>query len=156
MELLKETIARYGPPDIMNNDQDSQYKLAGFEQKRYKPMISVLAWLGKDAVTTISTWNGRSLKQEEVYLQDYRSLSDTRNAIARYIQQYNQSRPHQSLQEKTPERIYNGQATWMPGQPQTRPQERKKEKNGSIKTPKILKPGQNQNCLDISVHHTQL
>lgn len=44
----------------------------------------------------------RSLKEEEVWLHEYRSLEDARDCIARYLHEYNHHRPHQSLQNRTP------------------------------------------------------
>ena len=44
----------------------------------------------------------RSLKEEEVWLNEYRSLEEARDSIARWIAEYNHDRPHRSLQNRTP------------------------------------------------------
>lgn len=44
----------------------------------------------------------RSLKEEEVWLHEYRSLEEARSSIARYLHEYNHHRPHQSLKNRTP------------------------------------------------------
>jgi putative transposase len=44
----------------------------------------------------------RSLKEEEVWLHEYRSLEEARQNIARYLHEYNHHRPHQSLKNRTP------------------------------------------------------
>lgn len=44
-----------------------------------------------------------SMKREELYRTKYRSESDFRNAVDRYIIFYNTKRPHKKLQYKTPE-----------------------------------------------------
>lgn len=44
----------------------------------------------------------RSLKEEEVWLNEYRSLEEARDSVARYLHQYNHHRPHQSLKNRTP------------------------------------------------------
>lgn len=44
----------------------------------------------------------RSLKEEEVWLNEYRSLEEARDSIARYLHEYNHHRPHQSLKNRTP------------------------------------------------------
>jgi putative transposase len=44
----------------------------------------------------------RSLKEEEVWLNEYQSLDQARNSIGRWIHQYNHQRPHQSLKNRTP------------------------------------------------------
>ncbi len=44
----------------------------------------------------------RSLKEEEVWLNEYRSLEEARESIGRWISEYNHDRPHRSLQNRTP------------------------------------------------------
>ncbi len=44
----------------------------------------------------------RSLKEEEVWLHEYRSLEEARDSIARWLHEYNHHRPHQSLKNRTP------------------------------------------------------
>jgi putative transposase len=44
----------------------------------------------------------RSLKEEEVWLNEYRSLEEASDSVARYLHQYNHHRPHQSLKNRTP------------------------------------------------------
>jgi putative transposase len=44
----------------------------------------------------------RSLKEEEVWLNEYQSLEQARDSIARWIHEYNYQRPHQSLKNRTP------------------------------------------------------
>jgi len=48
----------------------------------------------------------RSVKYEEVYLNDYRDVADARVAIGTYLQKYNSKRPHQTLGYQTPEAFY--------------------------------------------------
>ncbi len=48
----------------------------------------------------------RSLKTEEIYLNEYPNPRALRKAISVYIQQYNTVRPHQALEYKTPESVY--------------------------------------------------
>ena len=48
----------------------------------------------------------RSLKQEELYINEYRSPRELRRAIAEYIRKYNTIRPHQALDNKTPDDVY--------------------------------------------------
>lgn len=44
----------------------------------------------------------RSLKEEEVWLHEYRSLEEARDSIGRWIHDYNHHRPHQALKYRTP------------------------------------------------------
>jgi putative transposase len=48
----------------------------------------------------------RSLKYEEVYLNDYESVAEARAGIERYFRFYNQERVHQSLEYRTPATIW--------------------------------------------------
>ncbi|WP_156499056.1 integrase core domain-containing protein, partial [Clostridium ljungdahlii] len=48
----------------------------------------------------------RSLKYENIYLQDYESPREARTGINNYLKYYNYKRPHQSLDYKTPAEIY--------------------------------------------------
>ncbi|MBF0233687.1 MAG: transposase, partial [Desulfamplus sp.] len=48
----------------------------------------------------------RSLKWEEVYLHDYRSVRESRQGIGKWFQFYNQERFHQSLDYRTPYQIH--------------------------------------------------
>ncbi len=44
----------------------------------------------------------RSLKEEEIWLNEYRSLEEARHSIARWIEEYNHDRPHRALGNRTP------------------------------------------------------
>jgi len=44
----------------------------------------------------------RSLKEEEIWLNEYRSLEEARDSIGRWIHEYNHDRPHRSLKNRTP------------------------------------------------------
>ena len=48
----------------------------------------------------------RSLKTEEIYINEYENPKALRRAIGAYIQQYNAVRPHQALDYNTPESVY--------------------------------------------------
>jgi transposase InsO family protein len=41
----------------------------------------------------------RSLKEEEVWTAEYRSLQEARTSIARWIEEYNHDRPHRTPHE---------------------------------------------------------
>ncbi len=48
----------------------------------------------------------RSLKEEEVWTAEYRSLEEARASIARWIQEYNYDRPHRGVQNRTPHEAF--------------------------------------------------
>jgi len=49
-----------------------------------------------------------TVKYEEVYLKDYRSVPEARENLDAYFEFYNTERPHQSLGYATPSQIYFG------------------------------------------------
>ena len=48
----------------------------------------------------------RTVKYEEVYIHDYASPREARQALTRYFDLYNQERPHQALDYQTPAEVY--------------------------------------------------
>ncbi|HEV1992874.1 MAG TPA: transposase [Candidatus Acidoferrum sp.] len=61
----------------------------------------------------------RSLKEEEVWLNEYRSLEEARKSISCWISEYNHDRPHRSLQNRTPR---EARAAFTEPQPPTKTQ----------------------------------
>jgi len=52
----------------------------------------------------------RTVKYEEVYIHDYTSPRETRQALTRYFAFYNHERLHQALDYQTPAEVYFHQA----------------------------------------------
>ncbi|MCI0411138.1 MAG: IS3 family transposase [Acidobacteria bacterium] len=50
----------------------------------------------------------RSLKEEEVWVSEYRTLEEARASIQRYLWEYNHDRPHSSLGDRTPREAFVG------------------------------------------------
>lgn len=48
----------------------------------------------------------RSLKYEEIYLYEYRSVTDAWRGISGYFTFYNDLRPHSSLENQPPAAVY--------------------------------------------------
>lgn len=48
----------------------------------------------------------KSIKYEEVYLHAYDSVGQAKTALGRYLDFYNQRRPHSALDRKTPDEAY--------------------------------------------------
>ena len=63
------------------------------------------AW--RDNVFVERLW--RSVKYEEVYLRAYETVGEARASIGRYLDFYNGRRPHQSLDDATPDQAYFNQ-----------------------------------------------
>jgi len=110
IEALEEAMVRFGPPEIMNTDQGSQFTSLAFTSllKEHDIRISMDgkgAW--RDNVFIERLW--RSVKYEEVYLHAYDTVSDSRAGIGRYFDLYNRRRPHSSLGRRTPDDVYFSQ-----------------------------------------------
>jgi putative transposase len=48
----------------------------------------------------------RSLKEEEVWTAEYRSMEEARTSIARWIKEYNHDRPHRGVGNRTPHEAF--------------------------------------------------
>ena len=106
-DAVEEAIALYGPPDIFNTDQGSQFTSEAFtgllkENKIQISMDGKGCW--RDNVFVERLW--RSVKYEEVYLKAYDSVSAAKASLGIYFNFYNTHRPHQSLDGQTPDEIY--------------------------------------------------
>jgi putative transposase len=107
VSALEEAIATYGVPGIFNTDQGSQFTSDVF--------VSVLEGQGirismdgvnraLDNIFVERFW--RSLKYEDIYLKDYRTMPELKEGLGRYMKFYNSERFHQSLEYETPDTIY--------------------------------------------------
>ena len=107
---LRQALQRYPAPEIHHSDQGAQYAA--------KPYVQLL----QDAGTQISmaavgtpSENGyaerviRTIKEEEVYLNDYRNMADAKQQIGHFIDVvYQQKRIHSALDYMTPEEFEAG------------------------------------------------
>jgi putative transposase len=50
----------------------------------------------------------RSVKYEEIYPKGYETMKDVRLGLKKYFEFYNNRRPHQSLNYRTPAEVYFG------------------------------------------------
>ena len=110
IEAGEEAIRKYGLPEIENSDQGVQF--TSWDYLNLWPADKVkISMDGKDrALDNIFVerlW--RSLKYEEVYLNNYETVADARAGISNYFPFYNDKRLHQSLNYQTPSEIYFGQ-----------------------------------------------
>jgi putative transposase len=98
-------------PEIWNSDQGSH-----FTSPQYTDLLRAAAVRismdGKgralDNIFTERLW--RTVKYEEVYLNDYASPREARAGLARYFDFYNHRRLHQMLDYQTPAEVYFGQS----------------------------------------------
>jgi putative transposase len=108
-KALERAIAKYGAPEIFNSDQGAQFTDHRFTDvlERHGVRIS-MDGKGRcmDNIFIERLW--RSVKYEEVYLKGYETLPEARAGLREYFRFYNDSRPHQSLDYKTPSEVHFG------------------------------------------------
>lgn len=108
LEALREALGQ-GSPEIFNTDQGVQFTSGEFTGLLEEKGIAV-SMDGKgralDNIFVERLW--RSVKYEEVYLKDYRTVRDAEEGLKRYFDYYNHSRPHQSLDYKKPHEVHFG------------------------------------------------
>ncbi len=109
IEALEDAIQRFGPPEIFNSDQGSQFTSDAFTSvlKAHGVKISMDGkgrWV--DNVFIERLW--RSVKYEEVYLKAYQTMKEARQNLISYFTFYNQTRFHQNLDYQTPDMAYYG------------------------------------------------
>lgn len=115
VEALSDALAWHGTPEIMNTDQGSQFTAVAFLKTLQDAQIAISmdgkgAW--RDNVVVERLW--RTIKYEEVYLRVYRSVSEARSGLGRYLAFYNRCRPHSSLGGQTPDQVYFNQPQPIP------------------------------------------
>ena len=104
---LEDALGRFGPPQIFNTDQGSQFTSLDFTQVLQAAGVQISMdgkgrWM--DNIFIERLW--RTLKYECIYLHAFETGSDTRRGLSRWVNQYNHDRPHSSLEDRTPDEAY--------------------------------------------------
>ena len=112
LDAVREAITQYGCPKIFNTDQGCQFTSQEFtgllkDQGIQISMDGKGCW--RDNVFVERLW--KSIKYEEVYLHAYDTVSAAHQGLERYLTFYNQTRPHQALDGRTPDQVYDDNLT---------------------------------------------
>jgi len=102
-----ETALRRGRPEIFNTDQGAQFTSCAFTERLRQGEVQIsMDGRGRalDNVFVERLW--RSVKYEEVYLQEYNTVREARQGLQRYFGFYNDERLHQALGYRTPAAVY--------------------------------------------------
>jgi putative transposase len=106
LEMLEEALGR-GRPEVFNTDQGVQFRAQAWTSRLETAGVAV-SMDGKgrclDNVFVERLW--RSVKYEDVYLRCYEHVPALRGGLLRYFGFYNEERLHQSLDYRTPVRVY--------------------------------------------------
>mgnify|MGYP003677373244 CR=1 FL=1 len=107
VDALNEAIHKFGPPDIMNTDQGSQFTSFVWTDRLRRSNVRI-SMDGKgrflDNIFVERLW--RSLKYECVYLHAWETGSEAKAGVRKWVEFYNHKRPHSSLGGKPPAVVY--------------------------------------------------
>ncbi len=107
VDCLEEAIRAHGKPEIFNSDQGSQFTSDAFTGVLQREDI-VISMDGRgrafDNIFVERLW--RSVKHEDVYLKGYATVGELMIGLTEYFDFYNTRRPHQSLENETPDIVY--------------------------------------------------
>lgn len=108
IECLEESL-QITRPEIMNQDQGVQFTSTDYINVLESNDVTI-SMDGKgrcfDNIFVERVW--RTIKYEEVYLNDYQNVNQAKESIGRYINCYNNVRLHSSLDYQTPNEVYTG------------------------------------------------
>ena len=105
--VLNEALALYPKPEIFNTDQGSQYTSKAHINILKKHQIKIsMDGVGRatDNICIERFW--RTIKYEEIYLNEYKNVKVLNLAIEKYIESYNKKRLHSAIEYKTPNEVY--------------------------------------------------
>jgi putative transposase len=112
VDALREALDRYGLPEIFNTDQGVQFTSEAFTGVLASSGIRI-SMDGKgrylDNIFIERLW--RSLKYEDIYIKAYASVPEARRGIGNWLVFYNDERPHQALDYRTPREVFAAPAT---------------------------------------------
>jgi putative transposase len=102
---LKRALSRR-KPEIINSDQGSHFTNPDYIKLLEDRDIKISMDGKRQALDNIITERFfRSIKYEDLYINEYGSPAELIRAVDRYIRFYNSNRPHQSLAYKTPNEV---------------------------------------------------
>ena len=109
VSAVDRALAR-ATPVIWNSDQGSHFTSSQYLDRLLAANVQISMDGKQRAIDNIFTerlW--RTVKYEDIYLRGYDSPKETRQGLTRYFGFYNDERPHQSLDYRTPAQVYFGQ-----------------------------------------------
>jgi putative transposase len=106
LDMLEEALGQ-GQPEIFNTDQGVQFTACAWTGRLESAGVAVsMDGRGRclDNVFVERLW--RSVKYEDVYLKGYETVPDLERGLGQYFPFYNEERPHQALDYRTPRQVY--------------------------------------------------
>ena len=107
IEALNEAIKNFGTPEIFNTDQGSQFTSSNFISVLQTNKIKIsMDGKGRAIDNIIIERFWRTIKYENIYLNEYRSMLELKSGLVEYLNFYNFERNHSSLDDKTPFEVH--------------------------------------------------
>jgi len=109
LEAVEEAIRTYGPPEIFNTDQGTQFTSRGFTGLLDLHQIRIsMDGQGRvqDNIFIERLW--WTTKYQYLYLRSFDNGSALRVGLEEWFRFYNQERPHQTFDILTPDEVYYG------------------------------------------------
>jgi len=106
LEALEEALT-LGRPEIFNTDQGSQFTSREYTGRLEEAGVAVSRdgrGRALDNVFVERLW--RSVKYEDIYIKDYAKVSELESGLTAYFRFYDEDRPHQSLDYRTPGEVH--------------------------------------------------
>src|SRR6266852_1697099 len=107
LEAMRNALSQAQPP-ICKSDQGSHFTSKGYIDllKQHQVQIS-MDGKGRalDTIFTERLW--RTIKYDNIYINDYTTPRELREGLDKYVHFYNERRIHQSLEYRTPLEYYH-------------------------------------------------
>jgi putative transposase len=106
IQALQQAL-QHGQPEIFNTDQGAQFTALTFTHILETAEIRIsMDGRGRalDNIFVERLW--RTVKYEDIYLKDYANVPALITGLTDYFTFYNQERPHQSLDYRTPAEVH--------------------------------------------------
>jgi putative transposase len=112
LAALDDALLRHGRPKIFNTDQGAQFTSVAFTNRLEENDIAIsMDGRGRfmDTIFIERLW--RSIKYEEVHLKAYANGREARAGIGAWMAFYNERRPHQAMDNRTPMAVWRAGMT---------------------------------------------
>jgi putative transposase len=106
VSALERALER-GQPEVFNTDQGAQFTSLAFTARLLEREIRIsMDGRGRalDNIFVERLW--RTVKYEDIYLNDYATVPEVQGGLGRYFRFYNGERLHQSLNYRTPAAVH--------------------------------------------------
>ena len=107
VDCLEDALRIHGKPEVFNSDQGSQFTSEGFTGALKREGVTIsMDGRGRafDNIFVERLW--RSVKHEDVYLNGYSAMGELLIGLTKYFAFYNGERPHQALENRTPDVVH--------------------------------------------------